>query len=166
MVKRGIILAVLLSLVCCAAPGCAATSSTSPSDSPAQSGEVITWKVQNMMPTGTGPYDSLERVTAEINEASGGRLVWKPFPGGGVVPAGEEFDGVDSNAIQAATITFPQLLNLFPAASLFAGRVGGMEPVQMLSWITQGGGQCAEGLRIRGAARNLVPLHCAHQQSQ
>jgi TRAP-type mannitol/chloroaromatic compound transport system substrate-binding protein len=92
------------------------------------------------MPSGTSPHVSIERVAGEITAASGGRLVLNPFSGGGVVPAFEEFDGIDAGTIQAGHNGGFQRSHVIPYAGLFCSVVGGMQPVDFYSWLVNGGG--------------------------
>jgi len=141
MLMLSVAVAVSMVLVGCAPEAAPPAEEEEAPETPSGvSDQAITWKLQTMMPPGTAPYDSLVRLSDAITKASGGRLVFTPFAAGGVVAAYQEFDGIDSNAIQAGHLNFAILTSIFPSASIMAGRVGGMWPTQLYGWLTHGGG--------------------------
>jgi len=91
-------------------------------------------------PSATKSYALTERVCQQITEASDGRLVWKPFVGGSIVPAFKEFEAVDEGLIQVATTGGDMLVHLVPSACLVWSQVGGMGPMERYCWMTEGGG--------------------------
>jgi len=85
-------------------------------------------------------YADFELTSKQITEASGGRLELKPFPAGGVVPAGKEFDGVISAAADFALNASSMWADKFPNGTALSYMIGGLTPVEMLGWIREGGG--------------------------
>ncbi len=73
-------------------------------------------------------------------EASGGRLVIDTFPGGAIVPASEETDGLMTGVLDLATSCGGYAMHLDPAASLFDSMSGGLTSVQLAYWFRGGGG--------------------------
>jgi len=79
-------------------------------------------------------------VVDEINDMSGGRLVVELFPGGAIVPATKEFDGVLKGTIDAGIMAHGFNAAWFPQTSLFYQVVGGMRAVPYMMWFEVGGG--------------------------
>jgi len=121
-------------------PAPAPTPAPTPAPSPAQPAVKITWKGQNNNAAGSVWYEDMVKTCNDITKASGGRLELKPFPGGAIVPANKEFDGVDTAAIDFAVNTPSFWLDKFPAAGLFSYQIAGLTGVEMYGWMTNGGG--------------------------
>jgi len=86
-------------------------------------------------------YKSVDRFAARVTQSSGGRLVLKPQPAGGIVPATKEFDGIHGGSLDWAQTAFAYWKDKFPAAGLFTFTVGGLTPVEQMLWHLQGGGK-------------------------
>jgi TRAP-type mannitol/chloroaromatic compound transport system substrate-binding protein len=67
-------------------------------------------------------------------------LVVTPNIGGAIVPAQTEVEGVDKGALDMAMVYHAYSVKFFPAAGLFAAKVGGLTPTQMIYWLRAGGG--------------------------
>jgi len=80
-------------------------------------------------------------VSKRITEASGGRLVLKPHPGGAIVPGSKEFDGIDTGALDYSSTAFVYWMDKFPAAGMFTFTIGGLSPMEMYLWFVGGGGR-------------------------
>ena len=76
----------------------------------------------------------------KLTKASGGRLNIEAFPGGAIVPAAEETDGLMTGVLDAATCCGGYAMHLDPAASLFDSMSGGLTSVQLAYWFRIGGG--------------------------
>jgi len=76
-----------------------------------------------------------------VTLASGGRLVLKPQPAGGIVPATKEFDGIHGGSLDYAQTAFAYWKDKFPAAALFTFTVAGLSPVEQMLYHLQGGGK-------------------------
>lgn len=116
------------------------TPSPTPTPTPAQPPKVITWKVQDSWDAANPGHITAEKLCNTVTEASGGRLVFKSFTGGSIVPATKEIDPLDKNVIQA-TYTCPMYnLDKWPAAGLFSARPGQMTSHAYMTWFNHGGG--------------------------
>lgn len=71
---------------------------------------------------------------------SNGRLVIDVYPTGAIVRAGEEFEGVDKDVIDACLAGHMNQLRRYPAAGMFYQMVGGLTAAQMQLWYLAGGG--------------------------
>lgn len=80
------------------------------------------------------------RWSERATQASAGRLVLKPQPAGGIVPATKEFDGVHGGSLDYALTAVTYWMDKFPAAGLFTFTIGGLSPVEQMLWHLQGGG--------------------------
>ena len=81
-----------------------------------------------------------EAIGKRINEASGGRLVIDIYPGGAIVPAGEEFDGLRTGAIELGYSCVTYNKHLHAASPLLGSVSGGLSTVQRMFWFGYGGG--------------------------
>ncbi len=106
----------------------------------APAGEVFEWKMQTYYPTADPAYGAMQGVTERIAEATGGRLLIECFPGGSIVPQGKELDSLNQGVFEMAFVSHGFQTHLFPAAFLFAQRVGGLTPIQAMTWLRYGGG--------------------------
>jgi len=118
----------------------AAPSGEEESTPSAPSSEVFEWKMQTYYPTADPAYGAMVGVTERIAEASGGRLLIECFTGGAIVPQGQELDSLNKGVFQMAYVSHGFQTNLFPASFLFAQRIGGLTPIQAMTWLRYGGG--------------------------
>jgi TRAP-type mannitol/chloroaromatic compound transport system substrate-binding protein len=100
-------------------------------------------------------YEEFVETAELITAASGGRLELKAFPGGSIVPATDEFEGIDSGALDFGGTAGMFLTERYPAGALFTYQCGGLSPVEMLVWISDGGGmelyqKMIEGTNVYG----------------
>lgn len=102
-------------------------------------------------------YKSCERVAERITEASGGRLVLKMHPGGGIVPAAKEFDGVDSRALDYGLSAFVYWMDKFPTAGMFTFTIGGLSPIEMYLWFATGEGNELAQRMVEGYNVVILP---------
>jgi len=92
----------------------------------APAAEVITWKVQDSYDAANPAHVFAEIACNRITEASGGRLVWKSFTGGSIVPATKEMDAVDMRTIDATFTCTMYNLDKWVEAGLFSAHPGPM----------------------------------------
>lgn len=86
-------------------------------------------------------YDTHWVKTCElITAASGGRLDLKPFSGGAIVPATEEFDAVEKGILDFADNSPTYWKTHFSAAGPFSYRTAGLSPAEHYGWIASGEG--------------------------
>jgi TRAP-type mannitol/chloroaromatic compound transport system substrate-binding protein len=87
------------------------------------------------------PQHKLAIVLADtITAASGGRLIIDIEQGGAIVPAGEEFDGVRTGALEIAFSANMYNKHLHSAAPLLSSISGGLSAIQRMFWYEFGGG--------------------------
>ncbi len=172
-----LVLLLVASLLACAAPAPAPVPAPapapapSPAPAPAAPSEVITWKVQSHVPSGTAMYEGLDEVCNRINRSCGGRLVWKIHATGAIVPSTKEFDGVDGGLIQVGLGAVAYWKDKFPAAGLFTFTVAGLSPMESLLWWDWGGGKelCArmtEGYDVMAFSGEITPPEVFLQSSK
>jgi len=105
--------------------------------------KVITWEVPSMASTDDPTYQGLLRYAELVKEASGGRLVIKPFASDAIVPGGTEFDAVMNGEVPAGHITPAWSINYIPAAYCFGGIPGGLTATQYALWLAHEGKELA-----------------------
>jgi TRAP-type mannitol/chloroaromatic compound transport system substrate-binding protein len=86
-------------------------------------------------------YDGLDEVCKLIARSSGGRLIWKLHPADALVPATQEFDGIDGGVIQVGLGAVAYWKDKFPAAGFFTFTVAGLSPMESMLWWNFGGGK-------------------------
>jgi len=132
LIPLAVLLAIGLVAIGCAKP--------TPTPTPTPEVEVIKWDLQCSYASGTRFYDVVQMLVDEINAESGGRLVVELFPGGAIVPATKEFEGVVQGTIDAGVMAHGFNAAWFPQTSLFYQVVGGMTAVPYMMWFEAGGG--------------------------
>ncbi|MFW6055808.1 MAG: TRAP transporter substrate-binding protein DctP, partial [Chloroflexota bacterium] len=104
----------------------------------------------------TQQHASLTRVAEEIEAASDGRLQMQVEVGGGIAPATEEFQAVDSGTLDFAVTCFMYWRDQFPSCGLFTMVSGGMTPMEAMSWFREGGGSELANEMIEGSDVHIV----------
>ncbi len=102
--------------------------------------KVIKWKVQGFVPAGMLYHETLERLAAKVEEASGGRLVFEVHPAGSLVPPFEGIKAVSDGVYQANFGYSAQWVGKIPVAPLFSAAPGGFNALGMQMWLNEGGG--------------------------
>lgn len=102
-------------------------------------------------------YKTIPKWNERATLASGGRLVMKPQPAGGIVPATKEFDGIHGGSLDYAMTAFAYWTDKFPAAGMFTFTVGGLSPVEQLLWHLEGGGKELAQKMVKDYNVILVP---------
>jgi len=102
------------------------------------------------------------RVGQAITEASGGRLVVETFPGGTIVPSGEELSAIDRGAFDAMITGHSYNMSLFPTAGILETTSGGLTGVQRILWWVNGGGdelavEMYETLNVKYINSSVMP---------
>lgn len=126
LIPLALLLAISLVAVGCAKPA--------PAPAPAPEVEVITWKVQDPFPATGVTHLVSAAICDAVTKSSDGRLVFKSFSGGAIVPAAKEIDAVDIGAIDATFTCTMYNLDKWPAAGLFSARPGGLTPEAASIW--------------------------------
>lgn len=119
------------------------TSPTTPTTptTPSQPAEkVIKWQYQGHPPVSDYYHQAVVRIADNITRMSNGQLTVEPFAGGSIVPATEEFEGVNQGILNMGSACPMYALNKFPQAGLFDAVSGGMTALQMTLWHTRGNG--------------------------
>jgi len=101
---------------------------------------VIKWQYEGHPPVSDYYHQAVVRIADNITQMSGGRLVVEPFAGGSIVPASEEFEGVNQGILNMGSACPMSAIGKFPQAGLFDAVSGGMTATQMTLWHTRGNG--------------------------
>lgn len=139
-------LAALLMVFSIVAIGCAPEEAAPPPDEeeeqmpdeeeeegPSQpSGEMFEWVGQAALPSGQPPYEGLVRLAERIEEASDGRLVITAHPAGAVVPATEEWKGINSGVLDCCAGGGSYMVSDVRFQTVFSQCPGGMPPLPLL----------------------------------
>ena len=88
--------------------------------------EVITWKVQDSYDAANPAHIFAAKICDAVTEASGGRLVFKSFTGGSIVPATKEMDPLDTGTIDATYTCTMYNLDKWVESGLFSASPGGL----------------------------------------
>jgi TRAP-type mannitol/chloroaromatic compound transport system substrate-binding protein len=88
--------------------------------------EVITWKVQDSYDAANPAHIFAAKICDAVTEASGGRLVFKSFTGGSIVPATKEMDPLDRGTIDATYTCTMYNLDKWVESGLFSASPGGL----------------------------------------
>jgi TRAP-type mannitol/chloroaromatic compound transport system substrate-binding protein len=112
---------------------------------------------QSHSPSGNFKTDRLEALAEKITTTSGGRLVLKLHPGGAIVPASEEFDGVHEGLLDWAEVVPSYWSDKFPMAGLFSFTVAGLSPIEQLLWMLEGDGLELCERMIEGYNVKIIP---------
>ncbi|MBG0777056.1 MAG: TRAP transporter substrate-binding protein DctP [Desulfovibrionaceae bacterium] len=108
---------------------------------PASAGDKpIVWKSSGHGPASDPSQIYHDKLCNAITEATGGRLVVKPFVGGSIVPAYKELDAVDQGVLQMAYTCPMYNLDKWSAAGLISSRPGGLPGEALRTWFDYGGG--------------------------
>ena len=102
--------------------------------------EKIVWKSSGHGPATDPSQIFHDKCCAAITEASGGRLVIKPFVGGSIVPAYKELDAINEGVLQMGYTCPMYNLDKWPAAGLISSRPGGLPGEALRTWFNYGGG--------------------------
>jgi TRAP-type mannitol/chloroaromatic compound transport system substrate-binding protein len=97
--------------------------------------------MQSAFSAGDPQWALTEDIVAEIERASGGRLVIDLELAGAIVPAAEEFDGLRTGALDMAYSCAMYNKHLHSGAPILASVSGGLTTVQRMFWFPFGGGQ-------------------------
>lgn len=121
--------------------------------------EEIRWKVPNAFPSHLPALGENAEVIGEmLNNVSGGKIQFKIFEPGNLVPPLELTDAVQNGSIEAGYTWLGYDSGKIPAAPLFAARPFGMEPWEYTSWWYEGGGK-ELGEEVYGS-RGVHPILC------
>jgi len=81
-----------------------------------------------------------EKLFADILIATEGRVEITQYPGGAIVPAYEEIEGVETGALDMGSLTPSHENNRVPTADIFTCQVAGMDWRAIRAWYQVGGG--------------------------
>lgn len=102
--------------------------------------ETITWKIQTSFDAANPAHIWGAEVCDAVTKASDGRLEFKPFTGGSIVPATKEMDPIDSGVIDGTYTCTMYNLDKWPSAGLFSARPGGLSAAAFRVWFDMAGG--------------------------
>jgi TRAP-type mannitol/chloroaromatic compound transport system substrate-binding protein len=115
------------------------TTPTTPTTPSQPADEVINWVGQAALPAGNPPYEGLVRISEVITAASGGRLVLDANPAGAVVPATEEWKGINSGVLDFCAGGGSYMVSDMRFQTAFSQMPGGMPPLPMMVFHRQEG---------------------------
>ena len=119
----------------------------------------IRWKVPNAFPSHLPAIGENAGIAAEIlNQVSGGRIQFKIFEPGNLVPPLELTDAVQNGSIEAGYTWLGYDAGKIPASQLFAATPFGLEPWEYTAWWYEAGGK-ELGEEVYGA-RNVHTILC------
>jgi len=144
-----LLLAAVLMVVSLAAIGCAAEEVAPPAAGEeeeeegttpaAPADEVIEWVGQAALPSGMPPHEGLVRISEAIGAMSGGRLHMTAHPAGAVVPASEEWKGINSGVLDFCAGGGSYMVSDMRFQTVFSQCPGGMPPLPLMIFHRQVG---------------------------
>ncbi|MBN2439158.1 MAG: TRAP transporter substrate-binding protein [Deltaproteobacteria bacterium] len=103
------------------------------------------WRMQSSHPAGAPQIVLLQRMAADIEKMSAGRLNIEILATGAIVKPFELIDAVDKGIIETGQFWTHYTMGKHPAGSLFSSPLGGagsgLDLMNHLSWYLQGGGR-------------------------
>ncbi|OPY92985.1 MAG: Alpha-keto acid-binding periplasmic protein TakP precursor [Syntrophaceae bacterium PtaU1.Bin231] len=103
------------------------------------------WKLQSAHPAGAPQIELLNRMVADIDKMSGGRLKIEVLASGAIVNPFEILDGVNKGIIECGQWWTHYSMGKNPSGSLFSSPLGGagsgLDMMNHLSWYLNGGGR-------------------------
>ena len=103
----------------------------------------IVWQLQSTWPTGNLLHKSIQRLAADVEEMSDGRLRWEVMPAGAIVGAFEVLDAVHRGLLDAAHAWPGYWAGKHPAAGLYGPPPGGpfgLGREEFIAWLFAGDG--------------------------
>jgi len=105
----------------------------------------IKWKMQSAHPAGAPQIDLLNKMVADIDKMSGGRLKIEVLASGAIINPFEILDGVNKGVIECGQWWTHYSMGKNPSGSLFSSPLGGagsgLDMMNHLSWYLNGGGR-------------------------
>ena len=151
--KIGLLLVVVVMVLGLVVAGCAPKAEPEPgpapttaptaaptAPTPAPEDKVIKWAFQTSGSIETPAGYMQQALFDDILIATDGRLEITQYPGGAIVPAYEEIEGVETGAIDMGSLTPSHERNRVPSADLFTCRVSGMDWRAIRMWYQEAGG--------------------------
>lgn len=103
------------------------------------------WKMQSANPAGAPQIVLLNKMAADIEKMSGGRLKIEVLASGAIVNPFEILDGVNKGVVECGQWWTHYSMGKHPAGSLFSSPLGGagsgLDLMNHLSWYMNGGGR-------------------------
>jgi len=103
------------------------------------------WKLQSAHPAGAPQIDLLNKMVADIDKMSGGRLKIEVLASGAIINPFEILDGVNKGVIECGQWWTHYSMGKNPSGSLFSSPLGGagsgLDMMNHLSWYLNGGGR-------------------------
>jgi TRAP-type mannitol/chloroaromatic compound transport system substrate-binding protein len=107
--------------------------------------QTVRWKLQSAVPAGNPHMEFLQRLAADVDKMSGGRLKIEVLPSGAVVGAFEVLDAVNKGLVDAGQWWTHYATGKHVAAGLFSAPLGGagsgLDQMGHLAWYYRGGGR-------------------------
>jgi len=103
--------------------------------------EVFEWVGQAALPAGMPPHEGLVRISETIGTMSGGRLLMTAHPAGAVVPATEEWKGINSGVLDFCAGGGSYMVSDMRFQTVFSQCPGGMPPLPLMIFHKQIGAE-------------------------
>jgi TRAP-type transport system periplasmic protein len=98
------------------------------------------WKVQNLYSPNTSVYKDFQAFAERVKEASNGSIEIETFPVATIVPQSECLDAIKAGLLDGAVGTMAYQGGKEPAAAFWDLTAGYDNPLHLLMWYRQGGG--------------------------
>ena len=98
------------------------------------------WKVQNLYGPNTTVYKDFQAFAARVKEATSGAVEIETFPVGTIVPQAECLDAIKAGLLDGAVGTMAYQGGKEPAAAFWDLTAGYDNPLHLMMWYRQGGG--------------------------
>jgi len=137
----------------------AAMLATTAISNPAEAADRVRWQMTMGFPsTLTALADTAPWVAEQIHTMSGGSMTLQVFEPGKLVKGTEVFDAVSQGKVDSGYVWAGYEIGKVPAAALFGAQPFGLEPMEMMAFMLEKGGQ--QMMEEIYAEHNIMPLYC------
>ncbi|MBB4286396.1 TRAP transporter substrate-binding protein [Roseospira goensis] len=126
---------------------------------PAEAQDRVRWQMTMGFPsTLTALADTAPWVAEQVNTMSGGSMTLQVFEPGKLVKGTEVFDAVSQGKVDSGYVWAGYEIGKVPASALFGAQPFGLEPMEMMAFMLEHGGQ--QMMEEIYAEHNIMPLYC------
>ncbi|MQX37081.1 TRAP transporter substrate-binding protein [Roseospira navarrensis] len=119
----------------------------------------VRWQMTMGFPsTLTALADTAPWVAEQVNTMSGGNMTLQVFEPGKLVKGTEVFDAVSQGKVDSGYVWAGYEIGKLPASALFGAQPFGLEPMEMMAFMLEHGGQ--QMMEEIYAEHNIMPLYC------
>ncbi len=137
----------------------AAVLATTTIANPAEAQDRVRWQMTMGFPsTLTALADTGPWVADMVNQMSGGSMTLQVFEPGKLVKGTEVFDAVSQGKVDSGYVWAGYEIGKLPASALFGAQPFGLEPMEMMAFMLEHGGQ--QMMEEIYAEHNIMPLYC------